>query len=259
MGIRDRIGKVRERIDWTNAFAGFLVSALLSPLIAPFVTSLVTPLFLGAGIFPTPDLQAEVQQTGAGYPEGATVERFDNITWESGYEVYRVRFSHNGGPTLSRAVFEVRFPGCIKNIQVPGSNRGYGAITINNPLKPQVEASNRPDSEVVGCTAQIVTENIHTHEGYTAEFVVDHIPSKCDMLTAYNPNREFFVEYEWQENGQKIERRLVGEIQNADEEFNNVTLPSNSTKLTQREDYAAYLYAVGNGNDRQAMNTCYGS
>ena len=67
------------------------------------------------------------------------------------------------------------------------------------------------------------------------------------------------MEYEWTENGQKIERRYVGEIQSAEKAFNNIRLPSNSTKLVQKEDYAAYIYAAGNGDSEQALSTCYGA
>lgn len=170
--------------------------------------------------------------------------------------MYRVQFRHERGPTLSRAVFEIRYPGCVQAVEVPDSS-GYGDITINNPLTPRIEVTEVPDSEILGCTAQIVTEDIHTHEGYTIEFVIDHEFKRCDLLSGYNPNREFFVDYEWEENGLKIDRRYVGEIQGADNAFREITLPPNSTKMTQQEDYSAYIYAAGDGGPNDAMSTCY--
>lgn len=249
------LSDIRERYGWGELIAGLLLSVLLSPL---FV-QVITPVYVGVGLYPSPEIDAEVEQIETQYREGMTVERFGNISWESDYEVYRVKFSHDGGPTMSRAIFEVRFPGCIKNVQVPGSNQGYGAITVSSPLKPQIEATERPDSEVLGCTTQITTEDIHTNEGYTAEFVVEHTASRCDLLSAYNPSREFFVDYEWTQSGQEIDRRFVSEIQNADEEFEAIRLPSNSTKLVEKEDYSAYIYGEGNGNTSKAMTTCFGS
>lgn len=254
MKISNRLDQAKQKYGWGELFLGLLISALFSPVLA----SLITPAYISIGLFPTPDLHAEVQQIETPYTDGMTVERFDNITWESEYEAYRVQFNHEQGPTLSRAAFEVRFPGCIKNTQVPGSNQGHGTITINSPLKPQLEAPQRPDAEIVGCTAQIITEDIHTHEGYTVEFVIDHTHSKCDLLSAYNPHRKFFVEYEWYENGQKVERQLEGEIQGAEEAFSNTMLPANSTKMVQKEDYSAYIYGAGNGDSERALSTCYG-
>lgn len=244
---------VRERYGWRDLIVGLLLSVLLSPLLV----QLITPVYVGIGVYPSPEIDAEVEQIETQYREGMTVERFGNISWESDYEVYRAKFSHEGGPTMSQAIFEVRFPGCIKNIQVPGSNRGYGAITISNPLKPQIEATERPDSEILGCTTQITTENIHPNEGYTAEFVVEHTPSRCDLLTAYNPSHEFFVDYRWSQSGQEIDRRYIGEIQNAGDEFEDIRLPSNSTKLVEKEDYSAYIYGEGAGNTSEALETCF--
>lgn len=247
---------LRGRISWGEILVGILITALLSPLIAP----IITPVYLVIGVFPQPDISAEVEQVDYGYQEGAIYQRFGNLTWKSQYDIYRVHFSNDGGPTLSQAVFEVRFPGCIRGSDVPGSS-GYGDITINNPLKLRLETSSnsQPESDILGCTTQIVTEDIHTNEGYTVEFVIDDQFETCDMLISYNPNRNFFVEMEWDENGQKIERRKVGTIDAPTTAFDDLSLPANTTKMTQREDYSAYLYNVGNGNPQTAMNTCYAS
>ncbi|WP_136688331.1 hypothetical protein [Halorhabdus amylolytica] len=254
MDILSWVRELPQGIGWKEIFIGFLISILLSPIFS----MLVTPVYVSVGVYSTPQIDASVEKVDPEYPSGAKIERFDNLTWEPDYSVYRTRFTHESGPILSRAVFEVRFPGCVKQAEVP-SSQGSGSITINAPLNPRIEALERPDSEVLGCTSQIVTENIHNHEGYTVEFVVEHNFSRCDVLSAYNPNKRFFIDQTWRQNGQKMEERHVGEIKNANEEFRNIGLPSNSTKLVQKEDYSAYLFGIGNGDKNAAMNQCFGT
>lgn len=242
-------------IDWKNFLIGFVASLLLSPVLSPYVTTL----YIAADMpgHSSPSLEASVKKVDTIYTEGMKVEKFGNITWESGYKVYRIHFQHTGGPKVDQAVFEIRFPGCVKAVDSPTPNSGNGDITISSPLVPEIQASERPDSEISYCTAQISTSGIHEHEGYTLEFVIDHTPNRCDLLTAYNPHKEFFVEYEWYKGDKKVSDRVIGEVENADKEYTNVKLPKNSTKLVQKEDYHAYLFGVGGGNQTKALNECY--
>lgn len=242
-----------RQLSWKELLVGLLLSALFSPVLA----TVVTPAYASLGVFGTPQIDSEVEVVDSIYTEGMVVEKFGNITWEDDYEVYRVRFRNEGEPTLSRAVFEVRFPGCIKETSGIQASEGNGPITVSAPLRPEIQATERPDAEVLGCTIQISTENIHTHEGYTLEFVVEHEFSKCDLLSAYNPMQTYFIEYEWNANGQGLSERLTGQIRGADSQFQDVQLPANSTKLTQREDYSAFLYGVGNGDRQRAIEICY--
>lgn len=251
MNVRERI----REVDWKNFLVGFMASLLLAPVLSPYVTTF----YVVAGVpgHTSPNLEASVKKVDTIYTEGMRVEKFGNLTWESGYEVYRVQFQHSGGPKVDQAIFEVRFPGCVEAVDSPTPNFGNGEITVTSPLVPEIQATERPDSEVNYCTAQISTSGIHEHEGYTLEFVIDHTPNRCDLLTGYNPNKEFFVEYEWYEGDARISDRIVGDVKNAKEEYANIKLPPNSTKLIQKEDYHAYLFGVGNGNKTKALNECY--
>ena len=212
-------------------------------------------MYTSLGLFATPSFATSVEIVNSPYSPGARAGKFGNITWEKGYDVYRVQFRHTGGPSVNRAIFEVRFPGCVK--QSSGFGEGNGAITVANPLRTEVYTTNRTDAEVLGCTIQISSQSIHPNEGYTLEFVVDHTPDRCDMLTAYNPNRQYFVDYHWSSHGTQLSGRLVGDIRGVDKRFEHLLLPSNSTKLIQKEDYQAYIYAAGNGNKSRAMEECF--
>lgn len=240
-----------KQIGWRGIFVGFLLSILIAPIFSPFIT----PVYTSIGIFDTPNFETSVELIDSPYSPGDRAGKFGNITWEKGYDVYRVQFRQTGGPSVDRAVFEVRFPGCIR--QSSGFGEGNGAITVTNPLRAEVYTTNRTNAEVLGCTIQISTQSIYPHEGYTLEFVVDHKPDRCDMLTAYNPNRQYFVDYYWSSHGSQLSGRLIGDIRGAEERFEYMLLPANSTKLVQKEDYRAYIYAAGNGSKSRAMENCF--
>jgi hypothetical protein len=142
-------------------------------------------------------------------------------------------------------------------VQSSGVGQGNGAIRVNNPLRPEVYTTNRTDAEVLGCTIQVSTESITPDEGYSLEFVVDHTPERCNLLTAYNPTRSYFVEYHWSKNGASMTDRVIGQIEGAREEFQEILLPRNSTKMVQKEDYSAYIVGAGNGDTEQATRTCF--
>lgn len=240
-----------RKIGWRGILIGFLLSVLIAPLLSPFVA----PMYTSLRLFATPNFETSVEVVDSPYSPGQRAGKFGNITWEKGYEVYRVQFRQTGGPSVDRAVFEVRFPGCVR--QASGFGEGNGEITATNPLRAEVYTTNRTDAEVLGCTVQISTQSIYPHEGYTLEFVIDHTPDHCDLLSAYNPNRQYFVDYHWSSHGTQLSGRVVGDIQGAEEYFDQMLLPANSTKLVQKEDYQAYIVGAGHGNESKAKEECF--
>lgn len=248
--IKQEPGKWRQ-IGWRGILIGFILSLVFGPAIS----TALTPHLVSTGLYSSPQFDTSVKKVDSVYSPGDRAGKFGNITWEEGYGVYRVRFTHAGGPLVDRAVFEVRFPGCL--VQSSGTGQGNGAITVNNPLETEIYTPNRTDAEVLGCTIQISTESITPDEGYRLEFVVDHTPERCDLLTAYNPIESYFVEYHWSKNGASMTDRVIGQIEGADEEFQDIRLPSNSTKMTQKEDYSAFIVGAGNGSSERALQRCF--
>lgn len=247
---------IRDRVGWELGV--ILLSVALSPILS---SMLITPLYVGIGVpgYGTPTLQTSVQQEEPIYPNGATVQRFDNLTWKSDYSIYHVSLRHEGGPVVERAVFEIRFPGCVKSVKRVQPNPGSSPISIHSPLKPTVEATQPPKGEVMGCTAQIVTESIHRYEGYSFDFVIEHQPDYCDMLVAYNPNKKYLVEYSWYQSDKLFQKQMYDDVTGAGQAYSDVGLPPNSTLIKEKGDgFKVYIVGAGGGNETLANQICFG-
>lgn len=254
-------GKIKDRLKEESGkfksvgWRGILIGFALSVAVAPIISGFVTPAYVSMGIYSEPQFQTSVKQVDSPYTPGVRAGKFGNITWEEGFEVYRVRFKHAGGPPVDRAVFEVRFPGCVR--QASGTGEGNGDITVSSPLKPEIYTTNRTDAEVLQCRVQISTETINENEGYRLEFVVDHDHDRCDLLSSYNPNKKYLVEYQWSKKGVPLDGRVIGDVEGADNQYETSQLPSNSTKLVEKGGYSAFIYGAGNGDDQKALKSCF--
>lgn len=256
--MRERLGEIREKLEErfgrsTVRVIFFLttvaVTLMVSPLFQPGVVQVHS--YLGSPGFDAPNVVGEIEndESVERIYKNQTVEKYDNLSWKSNYEVYRVRVRNTKTKPAKEILMTINFPGCVVASHKLPLRTGREKFRIINKPNRQLTGNITFDFPVRSCTKVIKIEELAKGEWVGASFVVTREPRDCTILTGLRPSRTFHVEYFWKAAGILIPENTTGQVQNARVEYTLVdNLVEESVVIPKMAHLDTFIYNATKSN-----------
>ncbi|MFD1511738.1 hypothetical protein [Halomarina rubra] len=225
----ERIKKRILSLSRHDAIVGGVVGLIIAAVFQPFLVAFVTDIYVGVGApgYKAPSIETEFSQGKESFEPGSEVIYFENLTWKSEYQLYRVKIDNNGDQLVRDLKVTVPLPGCVEHVNTEGP-AVQGDYDIEDTITARMSGSGLKDSPIEPhqCSKVIQANFLDPGESITVEFIVTDKFEKCDLLNGIPDNPDIITTYRW-----SVSNSVYKEV-----EYNRDTeLWSKFTEFTQHQ------------------------
>ena len=188
-----------------SAFTGMVITALLSPLFSEKIIRLYSSL----GLF-HPNISINASVTKSFYDEGEPVGKYNDIEWESSYEILTLKVKNQGNTPIYNIRLSLFFPGFVRVINTSASSATD--ITIESPHNNIELFNHQAENVIKPCSQRPQIGQIDEHGEVLLEFLIDTDISKNGAYAFWNPTKEINGSLSWEAKGVRLQGEFTDTV-----------------------------------------------